>query len=166
AIVNIANCVVVAADNRRRTDAIQSCLTLDSLKEQLDIRGYQLSRTATYYRLLPKNSRTIDVYGACLINEQRVSYSRPTFVAVRYDDAEVVNEPENLLWSSEHIRQSQYLLQIVRCNNNKCCKPWRSYYFQIINQRFIPSPLAFHMSKLGPIPLPFDQKHSKFFHFI
>ncbi|CAF4753451.1 unnamed protein product, partial [Rotaria sp. Silwood2] len=45
-IVNIANCVVVAADNRRRTDAIQSCLTLDSLKEQLDIRGYQLSRTA------------------------------------------------------------------------------------------------------------------------
>jgi len=41
---------VVAADHRRRTDAIQSCLTLDSLKEQLNNTGYQLSRTATYYR--------------------------------------------------------------------------------------------------------------------
>ncbi|CAF3837572.1 unnamed protein product [Rotaria sp. Silwood1] len=43
-IVDIANCVVVAGDNRHRTNAIQSCLTLDSLKEYL----------------LPKNSRTID----------------------------------------------------------------------------------------------------------
>ncbi|CAF3483867.1 unnamed protein product [Rotaria sp. Silwood1] len=49
-IVDIANCGVVAADNRRRTDAIQSCLTLDLLNEQLNIKGYQLSRTATYYR--------------------------------------------------------------------------------------------------------------------
>ncbi|CAF5175105.1 unnamed protein product, partial [Rotaria magnacalcarata] len=52
--------LLVDADSRRRTDAIQSCLTLDSLKEQLNVRGYQLSRTSTYYRLLPKNSRTID----------------------------------------------------------------------------------------------------------
>ena len=52
AIVDIANCGVVAADNRRRTDAIQSCSTLDALKEQLNNRGYQLSRTATYYRYI------------------------------------------------------------------------------------------------------------------
>jgi hypothetical protein len=48
--MDIANSGVVAADNRRRTDAIQSCLTLDSLNEQLNNKGYQLSRTATYYR--------------------------------------------------------------------------------------------------------------------
>ncbi|CAF3979640.1 unnamed protein product [Rotaria sp. Silwood1] len=64
-IVDIANCGVVAADNRRRTDAIQSCLTLDLLNEQLNIRGYQL------------------IYGACLINDDRVSYSGPTFAAIR-----------------------------------------------------------------------------------
>ncbi|CAF4505566.1 unnamed protein product, partial [Rotaria sp. Silwood2] len=56
AIVDIANCGVVAANNRH-SDAIQSCLTLDSLKVELNNRGYQLIRTAT---LLPKKSQTID----------------------------------------------------------------------------------------------------------
>ncbi|CAF1081548.1 unnamed protein product [Rotaria sordida] len=61
AIVDIANRDLVAVDNRRCTDTIQSCLTLDSLKEQLDIKGYRLSRTATYYRnLLDGSSKTID----------------------------------------------------------------------------------------------------------
>ncbi|CAF3189066.1 unnamed protein product [Rotaria sp. Silwood2] len=123
---------------------------------------------------LDESGKTID-HALELRNFQRPVWSQlkidnhpvvSKYIKPLLDDAEVVNEPENLLWSSEHIRQSQYLLQIVRCNNSKCCKPWRSYYFQIINQHFIPSPLAFHTSKLGPIPLPFDQKHSKFFHFI
>ncbi|CAF4082484.1 unnamed protein product [Rotaria sordida] len=42
-------------------------------------------------------------------------------VASKYIESSL-NDPEDLLWSSEYIRQSQYLLQIVRCNNNKCCK--------------------------------------------
>ncbi|CAF4172539.1 unnamed protein product, partial [Rotaria sordida] len=49
-IVDIANYGVVAVDNRHSADTIQSCLTLGSLEEQLDIKGYRLSRTATYYR--------------------------------------------------------------------------------------------------------------------
>ncbi|CAF1219869.1 unnamed protein product [Rotaria magnacalcarata] len=74
-----------------------------------------------------------------------------------------VNECEHLLWASEHIHQSQYLLQVVRCNNTKCCKPWRSYYFQILNQRFIPAPVAYQVSKLGRIPSRFDANNSNFF---
>ncbi|CAF4855542.1 unnamed protein product, partial [Rotaria socialis] len=73
-----------------------------------------------------------------------------------------VNECEHLLWASEHIHQSQYLLQVVRCNNTKCCKPWRSYYFQILNQRFIPAPVAYQVSKLGRIPSRFDANNSNF----
>ncbi|CAF3166273.1 unnamed protein product [Rotaria sp. Silwood2] len=84
AIVDIANCGVVAADNRRRTDAIQSCLTLDALKEELHNRGFQLSRTATYYRLLPKNSRTID--GQRHIHTVPVRIRRPENSSHKYHD--------------------------------------------------------------------------------
>ncbi|CAF4429663.1 unnamed protein product, partial [Adineta steineri] len=79
------------------------------------------------------------------------------------NDSEDLNEPENLLWSSKHIRQSQYLLQIIRCTDNKCCTPWRSYYFQFVQDRFIPAPIAYNMSKFGPTPASFDEKHSKYF---
>ena len=29
-------------------------------------------------------------------------------------------------WAANHVRQSQYLLQIVRCDDRSCCGPWRS----------------------------------------
>ncbi|CAF0723360.1 unnamed protein product [Adineta steineri] len=83
-ILDIANCGVVAADSRRRTDAVQSCLTLDSLKEQLNNRGYELSRTATYYRLLPKCSRSID--GQRHVHTVPVRIRRPENSLHKYHD--------------------------------------------------------------------------------
>ncbi|CAF3553256.1 unnamed protein product [Rotaria socialis] len=47
-------------------------------------------------------------------------------------------------------------------NNKKCCKPWRSYYFQILNQSFVPTPVAYQVSKLGRIPSRFDENNSNF----
>ncbi|CAF3421142.1 unnamed protein product [Rotaria socialis] len=253
AIMDIANSVVVAADSRRRTDAIQSCLTLDSLKEQFNVRGYQLSRTSTYYRqddkcriplgisaahkqapfimsmkiqiklpdhdfvIATKHKLIPSVYGACIINDERVSYSGPTFAAIRsgkHDHSsamahandfdtlvqlpkfEIVTlsngtvkpvvilsvdggEALSRIWSqlkidshpvvSRYIKPlidnptgSQYLLQVVRCNKKKCSKPWRSYYFQILNQRFVPAPVAYQVSKLGRVPSRFDENNSNF----
>ena len=48
------------ADERRRTEIYQSVKTLDGLKSALIERGYTLSRTATYYRLLPASARHTD----------------------------------------------------------------------------------------------------------
>ncbi|CAF1269054.1 unnamed protein product, partial [Didymodactylos carnosus] len=412
AIMDIANSGVVAADERRRTDVIRSCLSLDALKEQLNERGFQISRTATYYRLLPKSSRTIDgkkhvhtvpvrirrpensrhkyhedtkftlstindlktmaaalgdesvfylsqddkcripmgipasqkqapiimsmkiqiklpdhdfvvatkhklipsVYAACLIKEKRVSFTGPTFVTIRsgkhdhstaqshavdfetliqlpefekaaltngllkpvvmisvdggpdenprfpktvhaatnvfqkhnldalfvvtnapgrsafneverrmaplshelaglilpydhygnhldsagktiddsleirnferagetlaeiwsqmkidghpvtaryvkppIDDTTHLEMKEDLVWRSKHVRQSQYLLQVVRCHDLSCCKPWRSYYPHFLNNSFLPPPIAVMMTGPGPIPASTDQ---------
>nr|CAH7755371.1 unnamed protein product [Callosobruchus chinensis] len=42
-------------------------------------------------------------------------------------------------WYSEHVRGSQYLLQIVKCKNTKCCRP-RSGLFRLLDNRFLPPP--------------------------
>lgn len=49
-----------SADNKRKTEAIRSCRTLDKLHEELNSIGYNLSRSATYLRLIPRNSSSIE----------------------------------------------------------------------------------------------------------
>lgn len=44
-------------------------------------------------------------------------------------------------WVATHVRSSQYFLQIVRCEDRKCCKPFRSSINQILQNRFIQAPL-------------------------
>ena len=50
--------------------------------------------------------------------------------------AEYLSPPENIReamifmegeeWKAKHVMQSQYMLQIVRCNDNTCCDKWRT----------------------------------------
>ena len=49
-----------AADDRRRSEILRSCKTLDDLKEELVKCGMTLSRSATYLRLQPSRSNTIE----------------------------------------------------------------------------------------------------------
>lgn len=49
-----------SADGRRRCEILNACKTLDDLHEELKNLGFQLSRTATYLRLLPRNFSTIE----------------------------------------------------------------------------------------------------------
>ena len=48
-----------AADDRRRTQMIRTVKTLDDLTEELNSCGFNIKRTATYYRLAPKRSNSI-----------------------------------------------------------------------------------------------------------
>lgn len=46
----------------------------------------------------------------------------------------------DIKWYSEHVRESQYLLQIVKCRNTECCRS-RSGLFRLLNNRFLPPPV-------------------------
>jgi len=59
AILNIVQ-ASTAADPRRRTEALRSITTLDDMKSELEKLGYNLSRSATYLRLLPRRGNTIE----------------------------------------------------------------------------------------------------------
>lgn len=49
-----------ASDDRRRTEMIRTVKTLDDLTDELQKRGYELSRSAVYLRLLPRKSLSIE----------------------------------------------------------------------------------------------------------
>lgn len=49
-----------AAHDRRRTEEIRSCKTLDELHKKLLTEGFQISRSATYLRIIPRNSSTLE----------------------------------------------------------------------------------------------------------
>lgn len=44
-------------------------------------------------------------------------------------------------WISQHVRSSQYLLQIVKCEDLECCTAYRSAYIRFIKTRFLPPPI-------------------------
>ena len=44
-------------------------------------------------------------------------------------------------WCKTHVRLSQYLLQIVKCDDSMCCSKAGSSYFSAIKDRFLPPPL-------------------------
>lgn len=48
------------ADDRRRTEMIRSCKTLDDLCQKLKEEGYSISQSALYTRLLPRDSTTAE----------------------------------------------------------------------------------------------------------
>ncbi|CAF1635953.1 unnamed protein product, partial [Adineta ricciae] len=49
-----------ASDDRRRSETIRPCLTLDDLREKIKQRGYDIKRTTLYYRLLPHRASSIE----------------------------------------------------------------------------------------------------------
>jgi len=59
AIVDIVACSGSAAD-RRRSESLRSAHTLDELHDQLLSMGYELSRSATYLRLLPRSASSLE----------------------------------------------------------------------------------------------------------
>jgi hypothetical protein len=59
------------------------------------------------------------------------------------------DEEPNERWKFSHIRQSQYLTQIVRCDDRSCCKQWRTNYFNVFKDRFIPGPVPYERTKNG-----------------
>lgn len=64
-------------------------------------------------------------------------------------EAEYIDPEESLptlidvdpVWYSHHVRESQYLLQIVKCDSEKCCGVQRSRLKSILPTRFLPPPL-------------------------
>ncbi|CAF1273702.1 unnamed protein product [Adineta steineri] len=52
-------------------------------------------------------------------------------------------------WCATHVLQTQYTIQIIRCNDASCCTPWRSNYIQVFPHRFLPAPAPFNRSSAG-----------------
>ena len=64
-------------------------------------------------------------------------------------------EVTNQLWRSQHIMSSKYMLQVVKCTDASCCKPFRFPQFRkILPNRFLPYPRVFEHTEFGINALP------------
>lgn len=62
-------------------------------------------------------------------------------------DSEPKLQTASSQWKAKHVRESQYMLQIVKCTDTTCCSTPRSSYFTVINDRFLPGPVPLRQSK-------------------
>lgn len=53
-------------------------------------------------------------------------------------------------WIDSHVRQSRYLLQIVKCKNLRCCLSSCTNYENILGSRFLPAPVPIKTTTKGP----------------
>jgi hypothetical protein len=66
-------------------------------------------------------------------------------------------------WCAMHVLQTQYTLQIVRCNSVECCGPWRSNYVEVFPHRFLPSPVPFERTPYGVRMAEKDYQKGQFY---
>ena len=61
------------------------------------------------------------------------------YISEEAEDNITIKSPQ---WKSIHVRQSQYFLQIVKCQDTNCCESFKSSYLNIVKDRFLPPPLS------------------------
>ncbi|CAF5040869.1 unnamed protein product, partial [Rotaria sp. Silwood1] len=66
-------------------------------------------------------------------------------------------------WCATHVLQTQYTLQIIRCNSVECCGPWRSNYLEIFPHRFLPSTVPFERTPYGVRMAERDYQRGQFY---
>ena len=52
-------------------------------------------------------------------------------------------------WFCKHVRKSQYMTQIVKCQDMQCCQKSRSSFFKIAPGRFLPPPIPLCQTQQG-----------------
>ncbi|CAF4412548.1 unnamed protein product [Rotaria sp. Silwood2] len=66
-------------------------------------------------------------------------------------------------WCATHVLQTQYTLQIIRCNSVECCGPWRSNYDEVFPHRFLPAPVPFERTPYGIRMAERDYQRGQFY---
>ena len=60
---------------------------------------------------------------------------------IKEEPAAITSITKSEEWKAKHVRESQYLLQIVKCTDAACCSPFQSSCLKIMKDRFLSSPL-------------------------
>ncbi|CAF2616168.1 unnamed protein product, partial [Rotaria sp. Silwood2] len=81
---------------------------------------------------------------------------------VRASD-EYYRENAHGYWCAIHVLQTQYTLQIIRCNSIECCGRWRSNYVSVFPHRFLPAPVPFERTAFGIRMAEKDYQRGQFY---
>lgn len=106
-----------------------------------------------------------DIWNETIIDNYEIKASWRD--AMNQDELELQYPPIDPQWYALHIRQGYYCLQIVKCQDVECCKPFRSPLLSILERRFLPTPKIYmHDIENGKIVLhPTNQPIKQGCHF-
>lgn len=138
-----------SAEERRRSD----------LHEKLKEHGFQISKSGTYLRLLPRNYTTLEGKRHVVTVPVKLSHDVVAEYVEPDDKAEsFVPDLPSPQWYSEHVRESQYLLQVLKCDDRACCGHVRSSLRSILPERFMIPPYPILQSSSG-LCIPKPEEH-------
>ena len=88
------------------------------------------------------------------------SYVDPVGPLPQLSEKDLIIDQE---WYARHVRLSQYLLQIKKCDSRECCKSPRSNIFEILPDGLLPPPMRVKQTfERGLHPAQLNDKSSKF----
>ena len=116
----------------------------DHFGSHLDASGKTMDTEKEKLNFEKAGTTLAEIWSELMIDNQDVfaEYISPNDTAVTPD------EP-CAKWVATHVRQSQYFMQIVKCDDRCCCQPWRSSWRTYFPQRFLPGPAVLSHSNEG-----------------
>ena len=54
-------------------------------------------------------------------------------------------------WVAEHVHQTRYTLQVVKCQNETCCESFVTNWLVVFPDRFVPFPAIYNYESNGPV---------------
>lgn len=125
----------------------------DSCGTHLDDSGRTIDEELEKVNFEKGGNFLAEVFGNTVID------SHPVIAEFDKDDQiSVCNVDEQ--WLARHVRQSQYVLQIIKCSDVTCCLEWRSNWLKVVTFRFLPAPYPLHQTMNGVI-VPEPKNHIK-----
>jgi hypothetical protein len=85
-----------------------------------------------------------DVWSTMVIDKYPVEAK---YVLVQDNPDEVPMPDEK--WKSIHVRQSRYLLQILKCKDRRCCKSPKTNVKEFLSEGFLPAPVLIRQTNAG-----------------
>ena len=64
---------------------------------------------------------------------------------------EYVPSTPDAQWVANHVRQTRYNLQTVKCRNTACCEPFQTNWMDFFPDRFIPIPAVYEYKSNGQV---------------
>ncbi|KAL4720554.1 hypothetical protein ACJJTC_002355 [Scirpophaga incertulas] len=94
--------------------------------------------------------------------EKRNFESAGTVLKTRLDVEQAKALKRDAIWYANHVRESQYLLQIVKCEVVSCCGVQRSSLRRLLREGFLPPPVLIKQTSSGYVTTEKDDIGSKF----
>lgn len=88
------------------------------------------------------------IWGEGEIDGHKVS-AHPVAPSSGWGEVEKLDEK----WVATHVRQSKYMLQIIKCTDDTCCTPFKSNWLYMFPMRFLPCPAISEFTPRGREPI-------------